>query len=118
MPGFSQDLTGQYDKAKCLCLPSNTESFGNVIVEALGRGIAVIATDCAGPREILGNGKYGTIVPCGDAAAMAAALDAALGAPGDPAPRQKRAAMFSAVRGCAAYEALIDEVLRAPSKRP
>ena len=32
------------------------------VAEALILGIPVMSTDCAGPREILDNGKYGMIV--------------------------------------------------------
>lgn len=43
--------------------PALLEPFGNVIVEALGMGLPVIASDFEGPREILENGKYGKLIP-------------------------------------------------------
>ncbi len=43
--------------------PALLEPFGNVIVEALGLGLPVIASDFEGPKEILENGKYGKLVP-------------------------------------------------------
>lgn len=45
-----------------LVLPSNSESFSLVIVEALSLGINVLSTNTDGPMEILENGKYGYIV--------------------------------------------------------
>ncbi|MGB7036574.1 MAG: hypothetical protein WBD71_13740, partial [Xanthobacteraceae bacterium] len=39
----------------------------------------IVATDCSyGPRDILQNGRYGTLTPVGDAPAMAAAIATAL----------------------------------------
>lgn len=50
----------QYD---IFVLTSEFESFGNVIVEAMGIGIPVVAMDCpVGPREILQNGNLGKLI--------------------------------------------------------
>ncbi|MDF8363534.1 glycosyltransferase [Achromobacter anxifer] len=61
--------------AGAFALTSLRESFGNVLVEALCLGVPVISTDCPhGPAEILDSGRYGLLVPVGDAAALAAAV--------------------------------------------
>lgn len=61
--------------AGAFALTSVRESFGNVLVEALCLGVPVISTDCPhGPAEILDAGRYGLLVPVGDAAALAAAV--------------------------------------------
>lgn len=77
--GFVNNPCEYYSKANLFVLSSEREGFGNVIVEALGCGTPVVSTDCKhGPREILDNGKYGTLVPVGDAEALAKAMDNAL----------------------------------------
>ena len=54
------------------------EGFGRVIAEAQAMGRPVIATDHGGAREILLDGETGSLVPPGDADALAAAIDRAL----------------------------------------
>lgn len=93
--GFHPDPTPFYETADLFVLSSNYEGFGNVIVEALACGTAVVSTDCpSGPAEILENGKYGRLVPVGDAEALADAMKAALAAPHDPGPLKRRASDF------------------------
>lgn len=116
--GWKVNLTGYTDPAPLyarsrLCvIPSRTEAFGMVAVEALAAGLPVVATACAGPREILAGDSFGKIVPIGDTRAMARAIDAALADPGDPAPRIARARLFSSDAGFAAWGNLLDEIIR------
>ncbi len=106
--GWQADIWPWLGRARVLALPSRTESFGNVVVEALACGLPVVSTDTPGPREILrGDPALGTLVPITGAGAMARALDAALARPGTPAPRQTRARDFSLSRGVDAWEHLI-----------
>jgi glycosyltransferase involved in cell wall biosynthesis len=56
-------------------LSSRSEEFGNDLVEAMGCGTPVAATDCPyGPADILGHGKFGILVPPRDPEALADAL--------------------------------------------
>jgi glycosyltransferase involved in cell wall biosynthesis len=75
MPGFVENPFAYMALARLLVLSSRWEGFGNVLVEALACGTPVVSTDCrSGPREILENGRFGRLVPVGDADAMALAI--------------------------------------------
>ncbi len=94
--GFHRDPAPFYATADLFVLSSDYEGFGNVIVEALSYGLQVVSTDCpAGPAEILADGKFGKLVPVGDAAALAQAIGEALDAPVDRAAQIRRAADFA-----------------------
>lgn len=79
--GHAADPFAWLLKAELLVSSSRFEGFGNAIVEALACGTPVVATDCPfGPREILGDGRYGRLVPVGDPDALAAAIAEVLAA--------------------------------------
>jgi glycosyltransferase involved in cell wall biosynthesis len=61
-----------------------------VVVQALACGTPVVATDCAGggPRHVLAGGRYGRLLPVGDAEALAAALEEVLAHRPPPAPAE------------------------------
>lgn len=72
LPGYVSNPYYFIKRAKLFVMSSKWEGFGNVIVEALGAGVPVISTNCpGGPSEILENGKYGTLVPVGNADKLA-----------------------------------------------
>lgn len=50
------------------------EPFGQVVIQGLGAGMCVVATEGGGPSEILTSGRDGLLVRPGDAQALAAAL--------------------------------------------
>lgn len=106
-----------FGSARVAVVPSRSEAFGLAVVEALGAGLPVVATDCGGPAEILDRGRFGSLVPVGDAAGLAEAIDAALSNPGDPAPRQARAETFSLTAGVDAWERLFRDVASPPPVR-
>ncbi len=57
--------------AELLVLPSNTESLGLVLVEAMACKCPVISTNCKwGPEETIENGVNGFLTPVGDVDAM------------------------------------------------
>jgi glycosyltransferase involved in cell wall biosynthesis len=67
-----------------------------VIVEALASGLPVVSTDCkSGPAEILENGRYGRLVPVGDADSLAAAMTDSLASKHDREALKRRAADFA-----------------------
>jgi glycosyltransferase involved in cell wall biosynthesis len=53
-----------------LVLPSITDSFGLVILEAMAKGVPVIATENTGGPDIIDDGKDGFIVPIRDSEAI------------------------------------------------
>lgn len=101
--GFVSNPLACMSRAALCVLSSAWEGFGNVLVEAMGVGTPVVATDCpSGPAEILEQGKYGQLVPVGDVERLADAMLMTLGDPLDAAVLQRRAADFS-------VEAVLDE---------
>jgi glycosyltransferase involved in cell wall biosynthesis len=51
-------------------LPSISDGFGLVILEAMACGIPVIATDRTGAADLMEDGAHGFIVPARDVAAL------------------------------------------------
>jgi glycosyltransferase involved in cell wall biosynthesis len=75
MPGFVDNPYKYMSKASVFVLSSIYEGLANVVVEALALGLPVVSTDCpSGPSEILENGKYGKLVPVGEAEELAKAI--------------------------------------------
>ncbi len=111
LPGFASDPWPYYASANLFALSSRYEGFGNVLVEAMHCGLPVVSTDCeSGPREILDNGKYGTLVPPGDEQALADAMEAALRDRPDPQPLKARARELSGQRSSDRYLQLMVEL--------
>jgi glycosyltransferase involved in cell wall biosynthesis len=75
MPGFVPNPCSYMAHATVVALSSRWEALPTVLIEAMACGTRVVSTDCpSGPSEVLAGGKYGRLVPVGDAAAMASAL--------------------------------------------
>lgn len=111
MPGYLPEPWRLYREAACFVTASRLESFSMVVAEALTYGLPVVACDSPGPREVLDGGRYGALVPPGDEAALAAAIEHALDAPGDPAAARARGRCFSVEAGATAYERLFESVM-------
>ncbi len=77
--GFVDDLQSRLLNYSVFVFSSNWEGFGNVLVEALTAGVPIVSTDCpSGPREILADGRFGRLVPVGDAVSLSAAIQETL----------------------------------------
>jgi glycosyltransferase involved in cell wall biosynthesis len=106
LPGFVDNPYAYMRHADVFVLSSRWEGFGNVLVEAMACGVPVISTDCpSGPAEILEDGKWGRLVPVGDAESMAKAILDTLDDPG-PSPKD-RAMEFSVERAANEYLKLL-----------
>lgn len=111
MPGFCNPKT-YMDRAGLLAISSRHESFSLVAAEALSCGLNVVSTDCGGPADILEHGRYGRLVPVGDADAFADAMEKTLDNPLPPELLKKRAFDFSLQRIADEYLELIDKTIR------
>lgn len=66
----------EYLNSSILVLPSRTEGFGLVIVEAMACGLPVISFDCEnGPRSIISNDEEGFLIPAFDVELFSARLE-------------------------------------------
>ena len=87
LPGFRENVMAYLAAAALFVLSSAWEGLPTVLIEALAAGTPVVSTDCpSGPREILQHGRLGTLVPVGDAPALARAILTALERPRAPIP--------------------------------
>lgn len=75
-PRFDDEKSKSYSESDVFVFPSLRESFGLVVLEAMSAALPVIGTDVGAVRELLGDDEAGIVVPPGDSAAMAAAIDA------------------------------------------
>jgi glycosyltransferase involved in cell wall biosynthesis len=72
-------VPGVLASADLLVLPSVYEELGTVLVEALHAGLPVIASRVGGIPEVVVDNETGLLVPPGDPAALARAIDTVLG---------------------------------------
>lgn len=56
------DLSRIYASSDLFFFPSESETFGNVVIEAMASGLPVIAADAGGPSELIKNNKNGFLV--------------------------------------------------------
>jgi glycosyltransferase involved in cell wall biosynthesis len=60
------ELAAHYASADLFLFASMTETFGNVVPEAMASGLAVVSYDIAAARELIVSGDNGLLVPAGD----------------------------------------------------
>ncbi|MFF5322903.1 glycosyltransferase [Janibacter hoylei] len=90
--GFTDDPAAELDAMTVAVHASPVpEPYGQVVAEAMARGVPVVATDAGGVPEIVTGGpaSVGWLVPPGDVDALAAAISAALD---DPDEAERRGA--------------------------
>ena len=108
---FGDDLAAHFASADCFVFPSRTETFGNVILEALASGLPVASVPAPGPVDLVEEGVNGAHRrrPAGGVPARACAARA----------RQARASIARRTLG-AGHEVFRAHLvpLQAPPQRP
>lgn len=66
MTGAVPDVTDELTKSSIMCLTSEYEGFGIVLLEAMLKGVPVMAFNYVGVDDIIENGVDGYVVPFGD----------------------------------------------------
>lgn len=61
-----EDLGAAYASADLFVFPSTTDTFGNVVVEAIASGIPAFVSDLGGPKEIVEPLEAGEVLPAHD----------------------------------------------------
>ncbi len=66
LPGEVKDVQPELSLSDILCLTSEYEGFGIVLIEAMQRGVPVMAFEYVGVHDIIQDGHDGIVVPFGD----------------------------------------------------
>jgi glycosyltransferase involved in cell wall biosynthesis len=115
LQGYTHELPSVMSQASVFAMASRAEGFPMVLVEALSRGLPLVAFDCPrGPAEIIDTGGNGLLVPDGDLPGYAAALSTLI----DDAELRRRlgrqaladAGQYAIDRIGADWEAMLDRV--------
>lgn len=73
-----EDLARHYASGDLFIFPSVTETFGNVVIEALASGLVTLAYDYAAPQQHIRHASNGYLAPFDQAQQYLAQLDATL----------------------------------------
>jgi glycosyltransferase involved in cell wall biosynthesis len=95
--------------AQGFVLPSLAEGLPMALLEAMAMALPSVVSDAGAMPEVVRDGVDGLVVPCGDPAALAAALDALAAA-----PERRRALGLSAAERCASLygiERMVDALM-------
>ena len=104
LPGFDPNPFSYMASADVFVSSSDWEGLPTALIEAMACGTTIVATDCAsGAREVLDGGRYGRLVPMGDADAMTRSMAEAIDRPDDRNLLTARAQVFNLDNSVARY---------------
>jgi glycosyltransferase involved in cell wall biosynthesis len=98
-------LAAHYASADAFLFPSLTETWGNVTIEAMASGLAVVAYDCAAAEEVIRHGENGLKAPPDDEAAFIAE---AVSLATDPALRRRLGPAAAARAAQLSWDTIVD----------
>lgn len=109
------DPSPWYRAADVFACPSYEESLPRVVIEAMAFGLPVVASAVNGIPELIADGVHGSLVPAGDADALAAGLrrwldDPAAAARAGEAGGRRARSVFGIDRMVDSYARLVREV--------
>jgi len=117
MPGHVSDVAQLYRTSDALVLSSDYEGVPGVVVEALAAGLPIAATECCDSMKwLLGEGRYGALAPCGDAAALSCAMEQACGREMPRAELAGFVSTFTLERAAGDYLALLGRICASPAR--
>jgi glycosyltransferase involved in cell wall biosynthesis len=106
------DVKARVSGARLLVAPSRTEGFPNAVLEAMERGVPVVASRVGALGDIVQDGTSGFLVAPGDAAALASRIQEALRDPGRWERLARGARAASTAYGWETHLAALETVLR------
>jgi glycosyltransferase involved in cell wall biosynthesis len=119
--GWRNDAMDWMATADVVVQPSRSESFCQVLVEALGFRKPVIMTPVGAGPDIIGANEHGTLVPIGDSAALTAALRETLADPQRALEKAERGRalvrdQYTPQRAARLHESLYLDILDRPQR--
>lgn len=116
-----EQLARHYASGDVFLFPSETETFGNVTLEAMASELAVVAYDYAAAREHIVHGVSGLVAPFGDADAFIRSTVRLANEPGLIEHLRKRARSHAELIGWSrvvdTFEQRLGQVVRQTSKQ-
>ena len=113
LPGHISPLGAELIAADALVLSSDYEGVPAVVAEALAAGLPIVATRCSvSMDDMLGGGRFGVLVPVGDAAALSGAMADIANLQFDVAAAREQARRFTVQLASIRYRALMEGLAR------
>jgi len=94
MHGHLEDVREEMAKAALLVLPSYREGGSKVILEASAMALPIVTTDVPGCRNLVVEGETGSLVPAGESAPLARAIEWLLDHPAEALTRGENGRRF------------------------